>query len=104
MSFMEATTDHKMYCWNTCGCAAGTAAGMFSPRRKCELVDYCVPVQGSLLSAACGSGQGVMVNASDGRLAQEKSLLLNNPTMPFSAGARNKGRSEAHDPRPRSPS
>lgn len=48
----------------------------------CELVDYCVPVQGSLLIDARGSEKGVMVNASGGRLAQEKSLLQNNATVP----------------------
>lgn len=50
--------------------------------RKCELVDYCVLVQGSLLIDARGSGKGVMVNAIGGRLAQEKSLLQNNATIP----------------------
>lgn len=58
---------------------------MFSPLRalkKCKLVGYCILVQGSLLIDACGSEKGVMVNASGGRLAQEKSLLLNNATIP----------------------
>lgn len=50
--------------------------------RKCELVVYCILVQGSLLIDARGSEKGAMVNASGGRLAQEKSLLQNNATVP----------------------
>lgn len=45
----------------------------------CRLVDYCVPVQGSLLVDARGSEEGVMVNASDGRLAQERAFYKTIP-------------------------
>lgn len=49
------------------------------------------------------SEEGGMVNASDGRLAQEKSLLQNNPTMPFCACVHDKERSIAHIGQPHSP-
>lgn len=53
----------------------------------CKLVDYCLPVQGSLLIDARGPEKGAVVNASGGRLAQDhlsskEPFYKNNPTVP----------------------
>lgn len=59
----------------------GLVMFFFLCRRKRKLV-HCILVQGSLLSDVRGSERGEMVNASGGRLAQEKSLLWNNAQVP----------------------
>lgn len=49
---------------------------------KWKLVHHCILVQDSLLSNQCRSEMGVMVNASIGRIEQEKILSQNNTTVP----------------------